>query len=1834
MFFFVLLIGFALSQVCNTYMTLNSKSSTELFKNTQSNCYLVIPNKVTLAPIEVSGNGKIIILNGGSLTVTSFSSGFIDNSGSLTLKAVTTKSKIQNNFGAFCSLDFNSTQTFGFLSNCGTLIFSESSAKQDISVTFKQIYTTTGFIVNPRYQLTFELLGTMGADSDFEITSRKYKIKVDQVDSNLIFNQFHNMIYFQKTLTSHETVTCIASTTLPMTVLTNQQDEGIICPCHLLDVSCNLNYGNINTTITPSDGIKINEITGNEITIMGNSSSVPRVVINSLKATKSHLQYLLLTITTASGTIDTVRGSLSIAAYYGNSLSSLYTESVISSNVASNFSFRGRSLVILASSQKPTIVTIDNVAATIIFGPIPFGADITLTNHSVLDLTRITGITNGCDIKGDSKATDATILLPVLEDPIKDLKLDGKPWKVSCDRRMLTLTASMKDSIEKCSECEVGDIYNGVHYNCLNYITSGLNYLNVTKESASLFDKNKLIVNRDGLLITQTTNFLELDLMNRPIFYLTSVSEQVYTVKIMKLSNYNSITLENIVLDLQSITESIKFDTLKLINSVAKYPSLVNDADKKVEIENLDMDSKSKVEVPTGYTLIVGSAHFNISNIEGNIVNPLINTKNYASFVVKGIVSVTNPPLTEYYAMIALGENTQVYQGSLPPEIKNKCSQRALVYNSDAPTFNCSIFPVLQNKICTVDSTYLKDSVDLDKDVYLSNPDKACPCYNDISGKGGDCLIHLETTSATPVTVMATKDEHRFTKMELTGNFALNLKVLVIYSTLTLNGGDVTINSDSNTKIATIEITKTTTLVLNTSTTIGKIIVNDGVEFTLKCYGDTFIEASNVGAFGLYVGKTLSIRGADTIVTINLLDVKMTATQKSKIYILGGAKLNFSEATVRLEKSLEFKDISVIEADNVDSITYVNKTIEKDPVKIIMSGNAAASTCTPLALFTVASQTEKKFKTDNSDLGCGGSMWIICPNDPKRTIYLCIGFTECVFVDPVNTNESISASESDSYVNTRDCPCSKTTGSVFMSGCNTRIPGTLSGMTITNITGNFRQLRAEASVNLNIRDITVKELMLRGKVVISSDQIINNDTFTDDTTYSGFGSLTATVLNIYTKQPTKLTFNVTSKILRTKSSETASLLILFTKTSYIGLGNIGNKPEDDGKVYAYLGNSTSVTINTEQDSEDLEAKFILELASEVAKSDLILSGNLPYKIDGDFIARSLVVSRGSYNNTINALPFIQLDENHKFTVESFSVIPLELQEYVVTYSSDIYQVSVKNQDKMAQSIQLDLDHSMLLYRGSADDETRPPIMCELTVPKTKEQIPTAFVKMEGEDNTTTIVSVVQYNETVADNAKIYNRSGCPCNGRYCVTTITAEYTALINATTIGSNQINQFIVKNTKPVEVVAETLSTKIMTVNGDAPVIFSIDTLTVGKTFEFSADTVNMTFNNTKKMSIAPFTINQPQDSNKSIHVALYSRSSSLSNNFEFSKVDVFDDLVVEDAADNERMALFVTSSASTNITNLEVSNARLYLQQGKFNILDNEVVLLIKKLEAFPLMFSTGASVSWPEGTIKIVVDPSLPKDVPIFIMRVGLGKNFTAENGVKFTVVEGTKATHLKSASFSSYTIKQICSIYVALVPSDFVEAGYECPTDPTDAGEQNNLEPIIKDDVPTWVIVILIIIGIFIVIVVILFIVFVVIARKILLRRRNLKVFNDEDNLFFQSAEESTEETKETTKEEAKEESQKSEESSSESSMSLSSKSDSKSGSGSKSGSQTTSKPQSKSDKKSETKPESQPANNGAESKTDEESKNKENSNDQDNKSENKQVETVAEPKPENTHELS
>ncbi|ELP83809.1 hypothetical protein EIN_241160 [Entamoeba invadens IP1] len=112
--------------------------------------------------------------------------------------------------------------------------------------------------------------------------------------------------------------------------------------------------------------------------------------------------------------------------------------------------------------------------------------------------------------------------------------------------------------------------------------------------------------------------------------------------------------------------------------------------------------------------------------------------------------------------------------------------------------FSHSIVHLLHVSIKTwnVNLIYLKDSVDLDKEVYLFDLDQVCPCYNDISENDGNCFIRIETTSATPVTVMAIKDEYRFTKMELTGNFALNLKVLVIYLTLTLNGGVVTINSE------------------------------------------------------------------------------------------------------------------------------------------------------------------------------------------------------------------------------------------------------------------------------------------------------------------------------------------------------------------------------------------------------------------------------------------------------------------------------------------------------------------------------------------------------------------------------------------------------------------------------------------------------------------------------------------------------------------------------------------------------------------------------------------------------------------------------------------------------------------------------------------------------------------------------------------------------------------------------------------------------------------------------------------------------------------------------
>ncbi|ELP87233.1 hypothetical protein EIN_094200 [Entamoeba invadens IP1] len=1781
---FILLFAYALSQtgICNTYVTIDSSTTIDqtLFKGTQKNCYIIINKGGSITIDEFSGLGKLIILNSNTVTLKKFTSGFIENTGTLTIQGATVESKLQN-LGT-TTVDFAvSTLTFGYLSNSGTLKFSEptSSNEEEVVLTFNQFYTSSAVVVSSKYKLNIDLLGTldasMGSTESIAITSQKFKIKVAQVDSTYFFSQYYNVITFYKTTNPQQPyVKCTATSGLPLSNLPNSQVEDIMCPCHLLAADCRLDYGNIPTTVTVGVDTKLNEVTGSDVTIKGSSDAI-KIFITTLSATKSHLQRATFTVTTASNPVDTNGGSVSFSSFTGTSLVGKNTKLVVSSTTTPTYTIEGGSLMLLASSGKPTIITNGTtVKSTVTFGAISFSATVNLGQNGELDLTRITGVSTGNGAPSIIGVSGAVVYPPYYQDPLQTLGLLNNEWKSSCDKMKLTFDTS--PTPPTCSLCEVEDPFNIDHFGCTAYKTSGLNTLTVTGEVVTTIGSKSLTVYRDGLTIATLATFSLLDLSNRQNIVITSSSTSTtQTVKIVQLINYKSLTLNGITLDLTGVTANIALASLTLVNSVVKYPALVSSTNKTVNIGTLSMDSKSKVEVPTGYKLVVEAANFDMSTLEGDNNGPLINTDSFASFVVNGIVSVRDPPTASGYVIIAQNPKHQVFQGSLPTQIQNKCFQRALVYVGGSDSFSCSHFTDLATKTCVVDSKAIKDTVNLDLfENYVDNYDNACPCYHDITGKGGNCSVQLAVpTGVTKTLAFSTKNEQRFTNLELTGNVETNISTFVIYDQLTLNKGEIVLGSVGTLKVSNIVVNDDAQLILNTQITIGSITVLDGKKFIMTCSEDTFIEGTNTGEpISLVVKKTLTVRGTSTVLTVSSLDVKLTTDVTSKVSLLGNSKLTFKDATLLFERTA-LSHATIIDAESTSSIDFITKESADPAITIEMTGKSGAAECSALATFATPSPYDHRFSanTSQSDIGCAGTKWVVCPATNLIKKYVCFGSTECYFVDPTaDTPTTVLASIGSLYQNTKDCPCSnKEAGGIYSSDCNTRIPGTYSGRTIANITGNFNKLKVESSLKLMFKgDVSVVEFSLRGKIEMAAE---TNEK----------ASLTMNTMNVYTKQPTKLTFELPTKIGATKSGETSSLLLLFKNTSIIGLGNVA-KTAEGGKIISYLGNSTSVTITAEQSSEDKEAKFTLLLGPEVANSDISLSGNMPFHVQGDFLARSVVVSRGGHGDEVDKMPFIVLEENRYFSVESLSVIPLELTSYVVTYASDIYHVSIANEDKMSQSLKTDIDHSMLLYKTSADDETRPPILCELTVPvpeepDTPDVTPTAFVKMEGEDNTTTIVCVVQYNETVADNAKIYNRSGCPCNGRYCVTTITAEYTALINATSIGSSgQINQFIVQNTKAVEVASDILNTKVMTVNGDAPVVFSIDTLTVGKTFEFNADTVNMTFNNTKKMSIAPFTINQPQDSNKSIHVALYSRSSSLSNNFEFSKVDVFDDLVVEDAADNERMALFVTSSASTNITNLEVSNARLYLQQGKFNILDNEVVLLIKKPEAFPLMFSTGASVSWPEGTIKIVVDPSLPKDVPIFIMRVGLGKNFTAENGVKFSVVEGTKATHLKSASFSSYTVKQICSIYVALVPSDFVEAGYECPTDPTDASEQNNLEPIVKKDVPTWVIVILIIIGVFIVIILILFVVFIVVARKILLRRRNLKVFNDEDNLFFQTAE-SSEETKETTKEETKDDSQKSDESSS-SSLSSSSKSDSKSGSGSKSASESKSKSDNKDNK--------------------------------------------------------
>ncbi|GAT97853.1 hypothetical protein CL6EHI_185450 [Entamoeba histolytica] len=223
------------------------------------------------------------------------------------------------------------------------------------------------------------------------------------------------------------------------------------------------------------------------------------------------------------------------------------------------------------------------------------------------------------------------------------------------------------------------------------------------------------------------------------------------------------------------------------------------------------------------------------------------------------------------------------------------------------------------------------------------------------------------------------------------------------------------------------------------------------------------------------------------------------------------------------------------------------------------------------------------------------------------------------------------------------------------------------------------------------------------------------------------------------------------------------------------------------------------------------------------------------------------------------------------------------------------------------------------------------------------------------------------------------------------------------------------------------------------------------------------------------------------------------------------------------NSSRVIISNTQTTINLGEVNIENSQLYLDSGNYEFNEKTINFLVNSND-FMMVMGPSTQINSNSREIKTMnFNIKIEKELegPIYLLRTSY-QNFISRFGVKFTI---TSNNHLKGEPTNSidskYELTQVCRIYVALVPKGYTIT--ECPKDPCGTNEAGIFSQITTKEVPTWAIAVIVIVGVIIVIALILLVAFILYAKLVLLKnRKNNKVFDDTENVFCQTPEETTE----------------------------------------------------------------------------------------------------------------
>ncbi|EDR23704.1 hypothetical protein EDI_167530 [Entamoeba dispar SAW760] len=1722
--FIVLLALFTFSSFskecsCNTFMSLSSECTSV---TVDSNCYLIVDSPSTVS-LSTSGesSGKVVVQRGASLTVPSMKGVQISNRGNLLLQGATSGkifSSGEITISGGVTLDYISVSSDA----SGSISFGESTESHD--VIFKQAILSKGFSVSAPYKLSIEKLGSDSSEI-VKVTSARFDITVSSYESDISYYLYHNSLSFTTgnglTKDKTSTIKCYQNT---FSIISGDFSSGAACPCSSSNELCDLFIGAEGTIESEESHYNTLTVDGDkEIVLKGKEESTLTISTLALSADISFEKFKKVVIYSQTGehkiTIkDTVK-EFSILKASSREIDTSASTFTVQSSISS-------SVRLTVQKGNANILSDNNFIINANGGSVTFkgskfsGEDVVILNSGYLDITGVKiskdftstiklSSNSYIKIKPNSTTIDDHFIVTSLDEENKELV----PY-LSCDLSYIRLGTGSETCL-----CMYNDPTNN-YLSCDSFYSVGSGDLVMDdKNMFNDFSKQKFTFGHDSLIIggNEFTSglFSELDMKDKSNVIIKSSLDGMFDLTISKFTNVPKyLTFENINLTLPANFVFSDDQVLILKNSKVSF-------NQQQKFKRIEMDHLSSIK-NTGGNVIAETAHFDLSGLNTDVSEPLIELANDPLVVNKVITYTKGTESDSHYLVITKSNDFKSYNGDIPNGLSLKCTNRAFMYvGSASNNFKCSEIGLAQ-KVCKLKNTDINDNtIDLSSpNSYEGNIDQGCPCRHDISESSDSCDVVFDSEDS-DILFTSSKNEQTFSSMNIKAksvNFEFN-KFIVNALYLSSN---VDFNTPGGVKITTLETMKDVKIIFHHQSTLGYTKIHPSTTLDIKCETDTFFEGNiNVleksdeglnedesaisegsGVFNLEVDSELTIRNTSKVIVNSLMIYKNNETQShitinegSKLKFVNGAKLQYDMSVFSHKTIFDFENLNQFEASDI-SYTQTGDQLTCSALASVNSYNNEQPT----------SLDQKYF-----DVGCNPLKIILCPASFVNN-YACEGRIDCVFKD--TDDDIILANESSSYLLSPNCPCGQEDqqSSKYTSACSVSIPNTLNGKNITNFYGHYVDVRVDSSVSINVTSasVDIQNLILRGTIYISKDTNDANE---------GTGKITASCIDIYTKQPTKVYFEIPSEIKSTKTRESSVFFSFRDETSF----RLGNT--DNSTIGIEQGSSITLNLNGIPSDKNIE----LSLGTDMKDADLALMAKKPLRFTSDIIVNRLTLSRSQYpgeQDSSNKLFFLDIGDDHVFKVNSLSVVPLEVVKYPIVQASDIEYIYVGDFQK--SSYLMDEFKSVLYYKGDTS-QRESEIVCVLNYKN----------PVDG---------YIIYNDSeIVDNDLLsWNRRGCPCDGGQCILKINDEEKPSVDEDTVAvlglnATALSTWEIDIDKNVELNEGKAVVDKMVVSNVKTLTFkglsgSISLLNYApKTLE-SGKSTNPTYYDIGVAGIySSFKIESIQTSNtipvqpsgSEISYSARSDLTFMNNSATFSLT--FDDegvyfsSVVATDSRQVRLGSSESSSISSLIHSMKSIRSSIYFEKGQWDYEANSLDIEVDSPQTFPIVFAPSSNVRFRDVEVTVHI-PSISLNEPLYLFRV-TSSDYIANNNITVVVTkdpvntDNTK-TNRKQDSSVEYEFVQVCSIYLAVVPKGYVIES--CPDDPCGTSDAVIIQNITNDDVPTWVIVILVIVGVIIVIIIILFIVFIVVARMFLLRRKNNKVFDDDDNIFYQTAEETTE----------------------------------------------------------------------------------------------------------------